>query len=586
MPPTDCWLSDVVRTDAPGLIEHIFPDHCLPLPVDDILKAISGPGPPTSPGALFETDFRDPSGMGGWWTTFPDEGALREGDTANLLAGFFNGLGAAIRDVCRLAGKPVPKKKRRWTSAYSHKVSKPLKHPESCVYPHPPLVLFDGKEDEEGWHTVLSIAEPIYPEDESDDCSLHFLTQGGSDVFVCQDNRRFQIGFTIDPPHGQFRLVLLDHSGVVISHAFEIDHRPDLLVRSLSGLMLSSLSTIGFDPTISTLKGGRRQIKVGGDLYEIVKRLAITPDIRGKATVCWHARRNGLDFVIKDNWNDPSATLTEAMILDIAKDIPGITKLIALETIIIDGEMDSTARLRSVVPDAVETRLHQRMVLTPFAQKIQSFKSRKELVSVFIDAIEAHRRLVEKNILHCDISINNIMISEAQEVRYADASVVEHNPGRRRKIQPRLRKGILIDVDNSSFLDHLSIVVDIVGTFVFMSSAILLHGSSSEHKPSDDLESFFWVLVYICIRYAGPDDVTRADFADVRDRVQLFHEEGPQSDAAKMGRAKRRVLTGTEPLEREILPRFSPYFRELEDCVRDLQKAFIEGDCQFLTTRC
>ncbi|KAF7330309.1 hypothetical protein MVEN_02469000 [Mycena venus] len=432
-----------------------------------------------------------------------------------------------------------------------------------CMAPHPALVLFDSKPEEEGWNTALSVAEIVFSDDYDFASSLHRQIHEASDVFFNQDDRRFQISLTFAAR--TVRLVLIDHSGVVASEFFDIDNQPDLLVRSVAGLMFSSRASIGFDTSITTLKTGQRQIKVGQDVYDIVARLAINPDVRGKATVVWHARRNGVDIVIKDNWNDVEHSYIEAGILETAKDIPGIAKLVTLETVMINRTKDSTALLRSIL-NGPEIRLHQRMVMTPFAQKISHFRSKKELISVFIDAIEAHRSLVHKNILHCDISSNNIMISD--ELHGSSSS-------RPASFGEPLRRGLLIDVDSALELDNIGYWVGFVGTFIFMSSAVLIHGSSTKQRPSDDLESFWWVLVYVVIRYAGPHDTTRTDYNATIEGVTMFCQD--QSQAADIGCYKKHMLSAKGVLERDMFPKFSMYFEDLKPCMAELRNAFMKN---------
>ncbi|KAJ7454763.1 hypothetical protein FB451DRAFT_653075 [Mycena latifolia] len=564
MPPTELYgelakhLTDAIILDVPSLVEHIFPDECLPLPVETILGALTGL---RGSQALFEQ--RNARRADGTWPTFPQFNELDEEEFASELAIFLNRLGDSIRDVCRLTGGPVPKKKRRWSSAYASPTSEPLSG--ACLSDHPALVLFDCTPEEEEWQTVLSIVELVLFDDLDPASSLHRLIHDASDAFFNQDDRRFQVGLTI--ASRTVRLVLIDHCGVIAAESFNVHERPDLLVRAVAGLMLSTRPTIGFDTTITTLKNGQRQIRVGQDVYDILARLSISHDVRGKATVCWHARRNGTDFVIKDNWTDPACKVSEADILEIAKDIPGVTKLIALETVMIDRAEDSTAALRSVISDNfLGVRQHQRMVLTPFARKISYFRTKKELISVFIDAIEAHRSLVEKNILHCDISSTNLMISEAAP----ETPAVDEDDA-----LPPLRRGILIDVDGALFLDNIGYWVGLIGTFVFMSSAILIHGSSTRHKPSDDLESFLYVLIYICIRYAGPHNAPRADVGATIAGMQVFNADSGSAHA--IGRYKKHVLSARGALERDIFPHFSMYFEDLKPCVGALRDAFAKN---------
>jgi hypothetical protein len=159
-----------------------------------------------------------------------------------------------------------------------------------------------------------------------------------------------------------------------------------------------------------------------------------------------------------------------------------------------------------------------------------------------------------------------------------------------------LRRGILIDVDGALFLDKIGYWVGLIvstksrpalsqrltlfqGTFVFMSSAILIHGSSKKHKPSDDLESFVYVLIYLCIRYAGPDNSPHVDAPGTIESMQFFCAD--QVNANAIGRYKKHVLSAKGALERDILPHFSLYFEDLKPCVVQLRDAFTKNKHKF-----
>ncbi|KAF8879094.1 hypothetical protein CPB84DRAFT_1751742 [Gymnopilus junonius] len=126
-----------------------------------------------------------------------------------------------------------------------------------------------------------------------------------------------------------------------------------------------------------------------------------------------------VDYVIKGSWADKSRKNTEADILKRAGDIEGVAAIFAEEIVQIDGMDDTTNRIRATIDRNnhhsaqwladLEVREHRRMVSTPLAKGLTHFSSKKELVSVLIDAIDAHHRLVQKN---RDISLHNIMIHQ------------------------------------------------------------------------------------------------------------------------------------------------------------------------------
>ena len=95
-----------------------------------------------------------------------------------------------------------------------------------------------------------------------------------------------------------------------------------------------------------------------------------------------------------------------------------------------------------------------------------------------------HQNLLQqKKILHRDISIGNVLITEDEN------------------------EGFLIDLDHAVRVDRegASGAKGRTGTKVFMSIRLLLHGGSERpHSFMDDLESVFWLLFWICVHYSGP----------------------------------------------------------------------------------
>ncbi|KAI4219804.1 MAG: hypothetical protein L6R40_008711 [Gallowayella cf. fulva] len=121
--------------------------------------------------------------------------------------------------------------------------------------------------------------------------------------------------------------------------------------------------------------------------------------------------------------------------------------------------------------------------LNEFAQRPQSTDSVpsaiRELLTTLRDAIKAHRSLYLKgNILHRDISENNIIITNPKESGGFT--------------------GMLIDLDLAKVLGSgRSGARHQTGTMEFMAIEVLL---GIDHTYRHDLESFFYVLIWLCAR--------------------------------------------------------------------------------------
>jgi hypothetical protein len=160
------------------------------------------------------------------------------------------------------------------------------------------------------------------------------------------------------------------------------------------------------------------------------------------------------------------------------------------------------------------------------------------------DAIRGHRSLYEKaNILHRDISCNNIMLATSPR---SDGF-----------------KGFLIDLDLAILLhtehgyEHRrSGAPKRTGTFEFMSVAMLLGSPDFQHCYYDDLQSFIFVLIYLCTE-AGDH------------RNQLLSAWGGMC-AESAGKIKNSDMTVDECFEK-LLSRFKP---ELGKPVREVVDRF------------
>ncbi|KAI1357851.1 serine/threonine-protein kinase Sgk2 [Xylaria arbuscula] len=129
--------------------------------------------------------------------------------------------------------------------------------------------------------------------------------------------------------------------------------------------------------------------------------------------------------------------------------------------------------------DLWENRIYSCLIVSPAGRVISDFKTTRELLESMRDAIKAHKSLyVTGGILHRDISSNNIIITEPDKSNGF--------------------KGMLIDLDMAKEKDSgPSGVVHRTGTMQFMAVEVL---QKVDHTYRHDLESFFYVLIWMCAR--------------------------------------------------------------------------------------
>ncbi|OAA62914.1 serine/threonine-protein kinase Sgk2 [Cordyceps fumosorosea ARSEF 2679] len=131
--------------------------------------------------------------------------------------------------------------------------------------------------------------------------------------------------------------------------------------------------------------------------------------------------------------------------------------------------------------DPYENRILSCLVISPAGRVLSDFSTIRELLEALHDAIRAHRSLYLKGgILHRDISSNNIIIP---------------SPGKADGF-----KGMLIDLDLAKKRDSgPSGARHRTGTMQFMAIEVL---RGLDHTYRHDLESFFYVLLWMCARCA------------------------------------------------------------------------------------
>ncbi|KAA6407381.1 MAG: hypothetical protein FRX48_08929 [Lasallia pustulata] len=142
-------------------------------------------------------------------------------------------------------------------------------------------------------------------------------------------------------------------------------------------------------------------------------------------------------------------------------------------------EHSQTTSLYAHDESSFDNRVFRCLVISPAGRVIRDFRSIPELLEALRDAIKAHRSLYTVGmILHRDISENNIIITDPKEANGFT--------------------GMLIDADLAKEIGSgRSGAHHQTGTMEFMAIQVL-RGIS--HTYRHDLESFFYVFLWICAR--------------------------------------------------------------------------------------
>ncbi|KAK7398244.1 hypothetical protein QQX98_012379 [Neonectria punicea] len=373
------------------------------------------------------------------------------------------------------------------------------------------------------------------------------LTRYVRSVFTDQPTRRYVHAFLLCA--SMMELWIFDRSGPYSSGGFNIHEEPEKFARALVGYATMDDTAMGLDTFVEREDGHRRVTLNNASGSETTIRLG-RPIVWQKAVVCrgttCFETRGG--NVAKFSWvSDKRKLEAEQLKLAEERGVQGVARVVAhrqiatiaglrggLEfrerhrfrdgTVHFDDSPSTTSgskrksssdhtsdsvsgskRLRSSSQkpklaqdtshslsntqtrpslytsgdDLWENRIYSCLVISPAGRVISDFRTIEELLVAMRDAIKAHQSLyVAGNILHRDISSNNIIITKPEA---ADGF-----------------RGMLIDLDLAKERDSgPSGARHQTGTMQFMAVEVLRR---FDHTYRHDLESFFYVLLWMCAR--------------------------------------------------------------------------------------
>ncbi|KAL1729892.1 hypothetical protein EV714DRAFT_273220 [Schizophyllum commune] len=406
------------------------------------------------------------------------------------------------------------------------------------------------------WSDVLCDVQVVQHADQMAE-ALQRLSSGATDVFAAQEDRHFHIGIAFAGDDVQ--VAYFDRAGRVSTGPLNIHENPVFFLRTVMGLTIIDESFAGKDTSIST-RGGDRYVIVNGVEYRIVETLSRFGDVRGRGTTCWRCRRPGSDddYVIKQTWANVHQRTTEGQFLKKAERVAGVIDLVDEEVVVrSNGLPQNTVWLRdflqgserlAVVGHCPRLEL-RRLVLRTCGRPLADFSSKEELISAVRDAVQASYDLLDTvDILHCDINADNIML--------------------RHELGSAFRRGFLIDFDsatNVSPWEGLAPYGHFAGTFFFMAIDVVQYAYGIQHAPWHDLESFLYVLMFICTTYSGPSNAHRLNFDIYTSPLAPWFAEGGHEKACIMRQYSdsdfRAFLDSV----------FDPYFDDLKDLVCELR---------------
>ncbi|KAI0412132.1 hypothetical protein F5X98DRAFT_355725 [Xylaria grammica] len=427
------------------------------------------------------------------------------------------------------------------------------------------------------------------------------------EVFSTQPTRRFVLAFTLCG--SWMRLWEFDRLGGIASEKFNINEDGRRFVSIILGFLWMDNETLGFDPTIIKLEH-QQYIEIQKDTK--TERLVLDRLIRpahsivGRATTCWKAYLEGdksRSFVIKDSWQFPERSEEGKLLEEVtARGVTNVARYHYHETVRIrarDDDIQGNVRrglditrasnyrsdrargMRNLAVEAIScnsstgskrsssqtgaplppgkrsrsgsasstissnetppNRIHRRIVLCDYGKPIYKASSQPVLLGALEGCIKGHESLYNAGLLHRDISINNLMINEGNKESCLSS--------------------FLIDLDLAIKVDRIkaSGAKGITGTRAFMAIGILM---GEDHTFMDDLESFFWVLFWICVHYNGYGQA----------RVVPEFNEWNDAGAATLAALKKGLVSDDRDFVQIAGKNFTPYYQVLIPWVNRLRR--------------
>nr|KMM68200.1 hypothetical protein CPAG_04531 [Coccidioides posadasii RMSCC 3488] len=385
---------------------------------------------------------------------------------------------------------------------------------------------------EHDWGDIKVIGELKASNNDGVKRTLVQLARYARDVFTCQPTRQYLHAFTICGPF--MTAWVFDRSGSYSPGPFNIHEQPERFIQVIAGYTMMTEEELGLD-TFTEQDSNHRFIYVAQEGTEMKLQMKPQPLTRQRAIVCRGTScyltkvpySKDWDHITKFSWtSDRRKPEAELLRLANQREVKGIARLphsvlsgsfsnhhgltitessgehlkkrksvhagpkskrsksnsrqssAPQNEVTYDVKEAQGASLLAPSDSAYDNRVFHCLVIFPAGRPIHNYKSPLELLEALRDAVKAHRSLYSKgNILHRDISENNIIITDSKKTGFA---------------------GMLIDMDLAKELGTgRSGARYRTGTMEFMAIEVLLN---IDHTYRHDLESFFYVLIWQCAR--------------------------------------------------------------------------------------
>ncbi|KAJ7601576.1 hypothetical protein DFH06DRAFT_1117110 [Mycena polygramma] len=150
-----------------------------------------------------------------------------------------------------------------------------------------------------------------------------------------------------------------------------------------------------------------------------------------------------------------------------------------------------------------QDRCHMRSLITPVGIQLKDFPSSKALILALEAAVKHHQIAYEAGVMHRDVSEGNVMFDEETMKGFlVDWDYAEFTAKGKERFETWFPERAQDD-DNKLYASIDKSLKDLTGTFVFMAIQIL--EDQVVHEPKHDLESFYYLLIWMILRHTPSD---------------------------------------------------------------------------------
>ncbi|KAI9069513.1 hypothetical protein FKP32DRAFT_1753775 [Trametes sanguinea] len=210
-----------------------------------------------------------------------------------------------------------------------------------------------------------------------------------------------------------------------------------------------------------------------------------------------------------------------------------------------------SARLHGIASLHCE-RSHVRIVIEDVGRPLSEFSSSREMVAAMRDAIEGHRIAWEKaKVLHRDVSLGNILIADdpSEGSHRGFLHDFDYSSMEATGADSQDNMFLLLEDDEEILPEDIARFKERTGTYYFIAIALLDSDVVGFHEACHDIESYYWVLLWVVLRHTKCHRNANEDGESLC-KTLFKPDDDETAVSAKLRWLQRKELTvlGNKPL--------------------------------------